>query len=101
MLGRAVVLEVVLVAAAVVEEATLATRGTAGFFSGTEPAVEEDVAGLAAAVRVRLAAVVETELRVGVVVLGLAESTGGRGECQTESKYPSLLRTMIKQDSFD
>ena len=62
----------------VAEEAARGTRGTGGFFSGTEPVVEEGVAGLAAVVRVREAAVVETVLRV-VVVLGLVESAGGRG----------------------
>lgn len=77
-LGRAVVLEAAVVVEAVVEEAARETRGTGGFFSGTEPVVEEGVAGLAAVVRVREAAVVEAELRV-VVVLGLVESTGGRG----------------------
>lgn len=78
-LGRAVVLEAVVVA--VVEEAARATRGTGGFFSGTEPAVEDGVAGLAAVVRVRDAAVVEAELRVvvvEVVVLDLVESAEGR-----------------------
>lgn len=79
-LGRAVVLEVVVVVAAV-EEAALAARGTAGFFSGTAPLVEDGVAGLDAVVRVRAAAVVEAELRVVVVVvvvvLGLVESAGG------------------------
>lgn len=74
-LGRAVVLEVVVVVA-VVEEVVLVVRGTAGFFSGTVPLVEDGVAGLAAVVRVRDAAVVEAELRV-VVVLGLVESAGG------------------------
>lgn len=76
-LGRAVVLEVVVVVD-VVEEAALAVRGTAGFFSGAVPEVEDAVAGLAAVVRVRDAAVVVTELRVVVVVLGLVESAGGR-----------------------
>lgn len=77
-LGRAVVLEalvVVLLVAA--EEVGRAARGTGGFFSGTLPVVEDGVAALAAAaVRVRDAAVVETELRVPAVVevLGLVES---------------------------
>lgn len=75
-LGRDVVLEVVVVV--VVEEVALAVRGTAGFFSGAVPEVEGAVAGLAAVVRVRDAAVVVTELRVVVVVLGLVESAGGR-----------------------
>lgn len=71
--GRAVVLEVV------VEEVARAARGS---FSGTVPAVEDGVAGLAAVVRVRDAAVVEAELRLVVVVvvvfLGLVESAEGR-----------------------
>lgn len=73
-LGRDVVLEVVVVL--VVEEAARVARGTGGFFSGTVPVVEEGVAGLAAAVRVRDAAVVKVELRavVVVVVFGLVES---------------------------
>lgn len=77
-LGRAVVV-LEAAAEAVVEEATRGTRGTGGFFSGTEPVVEEGVAGLVGVVRVREAAVVETELRVVVVVLDLVESAGGRG----------------------
>lgn len=68
--GRAVVLEVV------VEEVARAARGS---FSGTVPVVEDGVAGLAAVVRVRDAAMVEAELRVVVVVvLGLVESAEGR-----------------------
>lgn len=72
-LGRDVVLEAVVVVVDVVEEAALAVRGTAGFFSGAVPEVEDAAAGLAAVVRVRDAAVVVTELRV-VVVLGLVAS---------------------------
>lgn len=71
-LGRAAVFEVVVV----VEEAARGARGTGGFFSGTVPVVEDGVAGLAAVVRAREAAVVEAVLRVVVVVvvaLGLAE----------------------------
>lgn len=77
-LGRDVVLEAVVVVVDVVEEAALAVRGTAGFFSGAVPEVEDAAAGLAAVVRVRDAAVVVTELRVVVVVLGLVASAGGR-----------------------
>lgn len=70
--GRVVVLEVVVVV--VVEGVALVARGTGGFFSAV-PEVEDVVAGFAAVVRVREAAVVETELRaVVVVVFGFAES---------------------------
>ncbi len=76
-LGRAVVLEVVVVVD-VAEEVARAARGTGGFFSGAVAAVEEGVAGLAAEVRVRAAAAVVAELRAAVVaVLGLVESAGG------------------------
>lgn len=74
-LGRDVVLEAVVVV--VVEEVARVARGTGGFFSGTVPVVEEGVAGLAAVVRVRNAAVAEVELRAAaaaVVVFGLVES---------------------------
>lgn len=75
--GRAVVFEVVVV---VLKEATRGARGTGGFFSGTVPAVEDGVAGLADVVRAREAAVVEAVLRVVLVVvvvtLGLAEVAG-------------------------
>lgn len=75
--GRAAVFEAVVVAlAVVVEEEVRAVRDMAAFFSTPVPAVEEGVAGLAVAVRVREAEVVETELlAVAVVVLGLVEST--------------------------
>lgn len=78
-LGRDVVLEAVVVV--VVEEGTRVARGTGGLFSGTVPVVEEGVAGLAAVVRVRDAAVVEVELRAAAaaaaVVFGLVESAKG------------------------
>lgn len=78
-LGRAVILEVVV--AVMVEEVARGARGTMGFFSGTVPVVEEVVAGLAAVVRVREAAVEEAVLRVVlVVVLGFVESTGRERE---------------------
>lgn len=78
--GRAVVFEaVVVVVAVVVEEKVRVVRDVAGFFSAPVPAVEEGVAGLAVAVRVREAEVVETELLaaaavVVALVLGLVES---------------------------
>lgn len=70
--GRVVVLEVVVVVVAVVEEAGLVVRGTAGFFSGAVPLLEDGVVGLALAAAVRDAAVVvvvEAELRAVVFVL--------------------------------
>lgn len=80
--GRAVAFGAVVV----VEEAARGTRGTGGFFSGTVPAVEDGVAGLAAVVRAREAAVVGAVLRVVVVVVGgalglaeLARRERGRG----------------------
>lgn len=80
--GRAAVFEAVVVAlAVVVEEEVRAVRDVAGFFSAPVPAVEEGVAGLAVAVRVRDAEVVVTELLAAVVValvLGLVESAERR-----------------------
>lgn len=77
--GRDVVLVVVVVEVAVVEEAARGARGTGGFFSGTVPEVEDGVAGLVAVVRGREAVVVEPVLRV-VVVLDLVESAGRERE---------------------
>lgn len=80
--GRAAVFEAVVVALAVVaEEEVRVVRDVAGFFSAPVPAVEEGVAGLAVAVRVREAEVVEMELLAVVVValvLGLVESAERR-----------------------
>lgn len=80
MLGRDVVLELVVVVVAVVEEVVRGERDTRGFFSCTVPVVEGVVVlGLVAAVRVREAAVVpvKAELRA-VLVLGFVESAGDR-----------------------
>lgn len=80
-LGRAVVLE-----GAADEEAGRGVRGTVGFFSGAAPVVEEGVAGLAAVVLVREAAVVAVEAvlrRVGALVaLGLEGSAESESERQ-------------------
>lgn len=75
--GRAVVLVVMV---EVFEEVVRAVRVTRGFFSGTVPVVEDGVASLVVVVRGRDAVVLETELRVVVVmvVLGLVESAEGR-----------------------
>lgn len=81
--GRAAAFEAVVVAlAVVVEEEVRAVRDVAAFFSVPVPAVEEGVAGLAVAVRVREAEVMEAELLAAVVaaaaVLGLVESAERR-----------------------
>lgn len=81
--GRAALFEAIVVAVAlVVEEEVRVVRDMAGFFSAAVPAVEEGVAGLAAAVRVREVEVVETELLaaavVAALVLGLVESAERR-----------------------
>lgn len=73
--GRAVGLVAVLAVVDVVDAVGRGARGTRGFFSGAVAVVEDSVAGLAAAVRVRDAAVVEVVLlEVAEVVLGLVES---------------------------
>lgn len=96
--GRAVALEVVVVV--VEEEVVRAARGTAGFFSGTVPVVEEGVAGLAAVVRVRDAAVVEAELRlVVVVVLGFVESAGGRVIQSFIAKLDIHIHTLLSAEN--
>lgn len=77
--GRAVGLVAVLAVVDVADAVGRGARGTRGFFSGAVAVVEDREAVLAAAVRVRDAAVVEVVLlEVAGAVLGLVESAGGK-----------------------